>query len=245
MKNENGFSLIEIILALAILATIGLITINILAGQIATRQKISEINIDEHSIDAALNRITRDLQGAYISNQNYSSALNLSNRQITPQFYYKENQLIFFTMSFQSYLNGSNQSNQAMIRYNLQTNNSDSTKKQLVRVVDTNFTESIEKPDVGLTEILLDDVESLSFEFWNGNNYQKEWTTQSNDTLNKLPKMVKVHLSTYSVEKQPQLGNKISNENRKNYTLDTIVYLYNTQGQSEVSTPSWEEFKWQ
>lgn len=237
----SGFTLLEIILALSILATIGIVTINILSDQIATRRKIGELNNDEHSLNAALIRITKDLQGAYLPDQKNIASLNLSNRPVPPQFYLKKDNLIFFTMAFTSYLNGSNESNQAFVRYHTQTDLNDSNKKQLIRVVDTNFIDSIEQDDVGLSQILLSDIEDFSLEFWDGNDFQKDWNSQQ--TQNKLPKLVKIHLSSYASEER---GNKVtnSNEKRKTYILDTIVYLTNTQGQKEVNTPSWTEYKW-
>ncbi|MES2614216.1 MAG: type II secretion system protein GspJ [Bdellovibrionota bacterium] len=243
MIKQKGFTLLEIILALSILSTIGIITINILSDQIATRQKLGDLNTDAHSLDAALNRISKDLQGAYLPDSKNTS-LNLSYRPVAPQFYLKQENLIFFTFAFQSYISGSNQSNQAFVRYYTDTNPNDSSKRILYRVVDTDLVDSIEGNDIGLSQILLDDVESFHVEFWDGNKYVTDWDTQANDTQNKLPKLVKVHLSAYSVENkgQAQLNNK--DWKKKINTLDSIVYLINAQGQQEANKPTWAEYKW-
>ena len=242
---QKGFTLLEVILALSILATIGIVTINILAGQIQTRQKIGYLNNDEHSLNAALSRLTKDLQGAYLSNQINIASLNLSNRPIIPQFYVKKDSLIFFTMAFKSYLNGSNQSNQAYVRYYSETNPKDSSKKQLIRVVDTDLIDSIEQNDVGLSQVLLDDIETFSLQYWDGNKFNDDWTSLANETPNKLPKLVKIHLSSYSSENKEQIKVPHQTIKRQIYTLDTIVYLNNSKGQKEASTPIWTDYKWE
>lgn len=242
---EKGFTLLEIILSLSILGTIGVITINMLSNQIATRQKMSTLNADQHSLDAALNRITKDLSGAYLPDQKNANSLNLINRPVSPSFYLKNENLIFFTMSFVSYLNGSNQSNQAFIRYSIVPNPNDSKIKQLIRVTDTDFNENIEKEDVGFSQVLIEDLDSFRVEFWDGNSYRSQWNSQSSDTQYKLPKLVKVHVSSFSSEKIPAPPEVGKEQTRKTFALDTIVYLTNTQRQKEVTTPAWTEFKWQ
>ncbi len=244
-NNKAGFTLLEIILALSILATIGIITINILSGQIATRQKLADLNTEQHTLDATLNHITQDLQGAYLPDQKIISSLNLPNRPIVPRFYLKNENLIFFTQAFKSFLRDSNQGNQAFIRYTIKPDNDNSRKKQLIRAVDTDLIVSIEQTDVGIAEILIDDLESFKVEFWDGNKFRPEWDSSSGDTQNKMPKMVKIHLSLYSIEKPEQLQPENQIAKRKNFSLDTIVFLSNTQGQKEATAPTWSNYKWE
>jgi general secretion pathway protein J len=243
-QKQLGFSLLEIILALSILGTIGIMTINILSDQIATRQKLSELNTDQHSLNAALNRISQDLQSAYISNPQYNSSLNLANRTNIPKFVSNDNKLSFFTMSFLSILNGSNQSNQAFVKYFTQIDPNDINKKQLIRTVDTDFVDDIDQDNVGSTQVLLDNISEFTVSFWNGSDYQNNWDSKSSDTMNKLPKLVKIHLATFASERRSQIQTK-QNTEKTIYSLDTIVFLNNTQEQKEVQTPSWSDFKWQ
>ncbi len=239
---EEGFTLLEIILALSILATLGIMIIHLLSDQIKTREKISYLNTDEHALNSALNRLVKDLQGAVLSDQTNIASLNLFNRSVVPQFYVQKENLIFFTMAFKSYLNGSNQSNQAFVRYYTKTISKE--QKQFIRVIDTNLTDSIEQDDVGFSQVLLDDIESFSVKYWDGNSFLDTWSSKENNTRNKLPKLVKIHLASFTSEgkNQLQLDKNIKKQVR---ALDTVVYLNNTKGQKEVNTPSWVEYKWQ
>ena len=242
-KNEFGFTLLEIILALGILATIGVITINILSDQISTRQKLGQLNDDQHSLDAALNRMARDIQGAYLPNPKLIAYLNIGNRSNPPKFVQGRDSIILFTFAYHSYLNGSNESNQAFVKYSMSANPKDASKMQLIRVTDTDFVDSIDKDDTGLSQTLLEDVESFKLQFWDGNKFRDDWDSTSGDTQNKLPKMVKIHLSSYSGAEN-QVATAADKKNRKFYTLDTVVFLNNSIGQKEVTTPTWSEYKW-
>lgn len=246
--NEFGFTLLEIILAISILATIGVLTINILSSQIDTRQKVTDQNSAQHSINMAMQRLYEDLQSAYISDPSNSVVLNLSNRQVVPQFYFRNGNLVFSTQSYKSYIANSNQSNIAFVRYYIQPDPKDSKISQLIRVVDTDMAESIERKDVGLSEVLVSDLKDFSVSFWNGNEYRREWDSTANDTQSKLPKLVKIHLESYFPESDSEKQLKdISDSNqqkRKFIALDTIVYIMSTIGQKDVITPS-GDYKWQ
>ena len=113
MKNAHGFSLLEIILAISILATIGVMTINLLSGQITTRQKVTETNNQEHSIDMALSKIVKDLQGAFLTmadNSAASASYSMVSNNVAPKFAFSNSNLIFTTLNNISFIRNSNQS---------------------------------------------------------------------------------------------------------------------------------------
>jgi type II secretory pathway pseudopilin PulG len=245
-STECGFTLLEIILALGILATIGVMSINILSGQIAVRRKIAEINTQHHALNMAMQRIYTDLKGAYLSDQKNLASLNLFNRQVPPQFSYLHDNLIFSIQNYQSYLRDSNQSNLAFVRYFVQNDPKDSTKKQLIRDVDTDMKEKIELKDVGISLVLIPDLASFKIQFWNGNTFLDSWDSNASETKNLLPKLVKVHLETYLPDTSLQKKTTTSTtEKRASIKLDTLVYLINSNGQKEATTPQWREYKWQ
>ena len=101
-NSQNGFTLIEIILSISILATIGVLTINILSTQIDTREKVTAQNTAQHSINMAMERIYSDIQSAYITNPNDSNSLNTNIRPIIPQFSFKNENLIMSVKNYKS-----------------------------------------------------------------------------------------------------------------------------------------------
>lgn len=249
IKKQDGFTLIEIVLAISILATIGMLTINILTNQIETREKVTAHNSVQHAINMAMDKIYSDIQSSYVSNPNDLASLNLSVRAVPPKFSFKNENLILAVQNFRSLLGNSTQSNLAYVRYYIRPNNKDSKKLELIRVVDTDMVENIENSGVGFQEVLVPDLKSFSLEFWNGNEYQKEWDSSANDTQNKIPKLVKIHLETYfpesSSEKQILDLSPNTKKERRSFALDTIAYVLSSNGAQEVTEPSSGDFKWQ
>ncbi|APJ03272.1 type II secretion system protein [Silvanigrella aquatica] len=249
MKNfsQKGFSLLEIILAISILATIGVLTINILSTQILTREKVTEQNAAHHSINMAMQRIFDDIQGSYLPNTSDYGSLNISNRQIPPQFTYKNFNFIFTVQNHKSYLGDSNQSNFALVRYYARPDPKDSKKSQLIRIVDTDMIENIELQGVGYSEIIVPDLKDFYVSFWDGHEYRTSWDSTTNETQNKLPKLVKIHLESYITEssrdKQLQELSPATAIKRKTITLDTIVYILKTLDSPDL-TPFSGEYKW-
>jgi general secretion pathway protein J len=249
--SQNGFTLLEIILAISILATIGVLTINILSTQIDTRQRVTDQNSAQHSINMAMQRIYEDIQGAYISstNTNDINSLNLSSRQVQPQFYFKASNLVFSIQNYKSYLANSNQSNLAFVRYYTRPDPKDSKKSQLIRIVDTDMAENIDNQGVGFLEIIVPDLKDFSVSFWNGNEYRREWDSTANDTQGKLPKLVKIHLESYfpetNAEKQLKELSPGTENKRRFIALDTIAYILSTTGIPDVIPASGGNYKWQ
>lgn len=246
--SQNGFTLLEIILAISILATIGVLTINILSIQIDTRQRVTDQNSAQHSINMAMQRIYDDIQGAYISSANDTVSLNLSNRQVVPQFYFRSSNLVFSIQNHKSYLANSSESNLAFVRYYIRSNPNDSKKNELIRIVDTDMAKNIDGQGVGLLEVIVPDLKDFSVSFWNGNEYRKEWDSTANDTQNKLPKLVKIHLESYfaetNEEKQLTELSPSNQEKRRFISLDTIAYIMSTNNIQDVISPS-GDYKWQ
>lgn len=243
-STQQGFTLLEIILALGILATIGVMTINVLSGQIAMRRKISEINTEYHALNMAMQRVYTDLKGAYLSDPQNMASLNLFNRQVSPQFSYLHDNLIFSIQNFQSYTRNSNQSNLAFVRYYTDKDPNDSQKQQLIRVVDTEMKDKIEGKDIGTASVLLPDLAKFQIFFWNGNAFLDSWDSTTGESQNTLPKLVKVHIESY-LPQDPDAKKTEKSESRQTIKLETIVYLPNSAGKKESTTPQWQEYKWQ
>ena len=252
LKNRQlGFSLLEIILAIAILSSLVIMIINLLSGQITMRQKITDVTAQEHTIDMALSKVVKDLQGAFLSNSENASGSYMTSKNLPPKFLYKTPNLIFTTMNFVSFLSNSNQSSIAMIRYYTKDVEGKSEQKQLLRVNDTEMIDSLDREGVGVTEVLLDDVEEFKLQFWNGRVFVDDWDSSANETNNKLPRMVKIHIGSYFpqsiVDQQLKslAGKTFDKKDRKLIVLETIVYLPNTASQDEAIQPDWSEYKWQ
>lgn len=245
-RTSLGFTLIEVLLGIGILATISMFAIQALSIQIEHRNKLEQKNGAYHATHIAMARIYDDFR--------HVNAVADSGRtgSIKQALVWKPTgkSMFFTTHNYRSFMSGAPQSNVSQVRYTIKDDPKDAGKKQLWRTVDTELQNSIEYEDTGLSQLLVSDLAKFEVIFWDGQDFSNlgEWDTTASAYANKLPKMAKIHLSTYTpeLESQQQLnavgGNK-SNEEREKISLETIVFLLKTTDQSQLKEAS-GEYKW-
>jgi prepilin-type N-terminal cleavage/methylation domain-containing protein len=241
-KKQLGFTLIEIILALSILSSIGFLTIHVLSQQIDIRKKITDQNTAQRSLNVSLQLISHDLQGAYLFDPNNQAILNLSARQVIPQFYFQSGNLVFSIRSFYSYKENAPESDLAVVRYFVRPDPKDARKNQLVRVVDTQMAQNIENSNVGFLSVFVQNLKEFSVTFWNGTEFVQQWDSRANQTQNKLPKLVKIYLSKYIQEDEN--ASVLQTAQKPFLEFQTVVFMMGSLGQSDPITPALGNYKW-
>jgi hypothetical protein len=158
--------------------------------------------------------------------------------------------MFFTTHNYRSFMAGSPQSNVSQVRYTIKEDPKDASKKQLWRAVDTALQNSIEYEDTGISQLLVTDLAKFEVTFWDGQDFSNlgEWDTTSSTYSNKLPKMAKIHLSTFTPELESEqqlkdLNAKKGDKERDKIVLETIVFLLKTTDQAQLKEPS-GEYKW-
>ncbi|MBX9704248.1 MAG: prepilin-type N-terminal cleavage/methylation domain-containing protein, partial [Silvanigrellaceae bacterium] len=178
--DENGFTMLEIILSLSIISLLLIFGINLLGKQLETRKRIVDLNTHYHILNASIEIIFRDVQNAYLSEG--KARLQSQSKQLLPQFYFRGSSFVFATRGFQSYVRNSPQSNLAFVRYYIDEksdDNKDSFKeKKLVRVVDTNMLKDIESESVGISQVLVPELREFKVTFWNGSEFKSSWDSK-------------------------------------------------------------------
>lgn len=246
---QRGFTLLEVLLATGILASISVFAITSISNQMTIRNKLAGINESQHALNAGMTRVFDDVRHAYVLSKSDSVAANVSARPVRPVLYGKGGNLYFSAQNFNSLIAASPQSNIAMVRYYEREDPKDSARKQLVRVVDTDLRESIERAGVGTEQIVVHDLKQWSVLFWNGQDWTPEWDTNSADSSGKLPKMAKIsivaNMPLSDEEKQRrELDPAAAQSERPSLKLEAIAYLMFSAGQPDVKEPS-KEYKWQ
>jgi general secretion pathway protein J len=248
-SNEDGFTLLEIILAVGILSSISVFAITALSNQMEIRNQLSTVNEAQHAVHNAMSKVFDDMRHAYVLSKRDLVISGMGGSPTKPRLVGKPDLVWFSTHAIRSFAANAPESNIGFVRYAVVADPKDSSKKQLIRTLDQQFKESIERENVGVSQILMRDVKDFKITFWNGQDFTPEWDTDSSDAGGKLPKMAKISMATFfpqsegDIQKQ-ELDPNAQGKERKSLALETIVYLLYSAGQKDVKEAS-KEYRWQ
>lgn len=215
-RNSSGFTLIEIIIAIGILAAMTVSMAEITDNIISSKDRSGKRAEARHSTSIALAKITDDVRMAFIADKKF---------QGQDSFYltgFKANKtsLNFSTLSQIHYIKNNRDTNQVQVGYSLRKN--DSGYYDLVRRQTDYLVDDLEQG--GREFVLIKDVKDLEFEYYDSNkkDWKEEWDTESISFAGRLPQTVKIKITI--------LGEKISEDegdrNEFYYELMVPVEMY-------------------
>jgi len=247
-SGQWGFTLLEILVSIGLLTTIAAFSITSLSTQLENKNHLTLHNETQHALHAAMARVFEDVRHAYIVMKEDYGVANLSNRTVKPYLTHNSEGLRFTTQSFVSMIPNSPESNIAVVKYYDRPQPKDSTKKQLIRRFDPAMRESIDNTDVGVEQILLDDLSLFDIRYWNGLEYVEKWDTTTGDYANVLPKMAQIKMGVFiplTVEEKARMdANPNGDRKVQSLELHTSVYLMYSIGrpnpQTQASEHSWK-----
>ena len=187
--SRRGFSLLEVMIAIAITAVIGAMA----AGVFQQVDHASTVARDQGERYAgarlALTRLSRELSMAFIS-EHYDRARF---RDRPTLFKGDGEQLLFTTMSHVRLVQDVKESDQAVVEYLVErdpASNEDALfRREKARIDD--------EPDRGgRKDLVATHVKALSLRYWDlkRKEWVREWSTRSPERLNELPTRVRIEL---------------------------------------------------
>lgn len=256
-NSQSGFTLIEIIISVGIIASLSIYAVSAMSNQIETRNRLQQSNEATHSAHSAMMRLTEDLRHAYMVFGNEEQAAKSNSDMIgRPMFVMTEApRLLFMSQSHQSLIANRPEANIAYVQYLVcpdssapakvckSQSDSNSPKKQLVRVTDPSVKKTSDDAVLdGVAQVLVNDLKEFKVTAWNGQEFIKDWNTERSDFGRKLPKMVKVDLSVFMPEDMARKQFRDENSSadlteRPAMSLSTTVYLLYTNGQPDLKEP--------
>jgi prepilin-type N-terminal cleavage/methylation domain-containing protein len=257
-SSQSGFTLIEIIISIGIIASLSLYAVSAMSNQIETRNRLQQANEVFHAAHSAMMRLTDDIRHAYLAIGNDEAAARSSSDLIgRPMFVLNPSpRLLFMSQAYQSLIANKPESNIAYVQYLVCPDNaapsgvcrnspeSSSSAKQLVRIVDPSIKKISDDAVIdGVSQVLINDLKEFKVTAWNGQDFLVDWNTERSDFGRRLPKMVKVELTVFSPEDplrkqlREESGGGSDVPERKTFKLSTIVYLMYTAGQSDLKEP--------
>lgn len=188
-RGQQGFTLIEVLVALSILAFMMVIAWSTTYTASTVKQRYEAIDERNHEIRVAMNRIARDLSSAYLSaneDQNRVERRTLMKG--------KAEELRFSYFGHTPLWANANESEQGMIYYFLDADRRDASKTNLLRRENRRPSYEPWESEPAEIDVLLRDVDKIEFEYFDhtDNEWKSRWdTTAADGEKGRLPTRVR------------------------------------------------------
>lgn len=194
LRAQTGFTLIEIMIAVAILGLIGTLSFGTLRSSVDARERTMEVTDRYHQIRQSMLRMSRELQSAFLSEhrdcedpQNKTVFIGKSSSQGM--------RLDFTSFSHFKIRSDANESDQNELSYYVDTHPDDGSRKALFRREQARIDD--EPEEGGSSKVMAEDVVDIEFEFFDpiDKEWENEWDSTGMDFRGKLPLFVKIQMT--------------------------------------------------
>lgn len=201
---EAGFSLIEVIITLGILMSLTVAVASMLRAGFEVKDGLSQRARVIHRLSTVTLKISEDIQAAYYVNP-LTPYKNPTGRRTKGLFKIEKNgasgdKLTLTTKTHRSIVAGAYESDTTLVVYELRDSKEAPGRHDLYRGEWAVIPEDMKtEPPM---RILARHIKSFGIEFWTGDKWSKDyWDTGRGDTRNKLPRLVKINVEGYAVDR--------------------------------------------
>ncbi|AGC44206.1 general secretion pathway protein J [Myxococcus stipitatus DSM 14675] len=192
-RHARGFTLMEVMVAVAITALMG--TVVAMAFQTGlTAKETVETDADHYrQLRVAMNRMSREIGSAYVSDR--FDLKRFRDQQDRPtNFVGESDRLLFTTFAHQRLYTDVKESDQAVVEYFVEPSDDRKAKGRLDLKRRTNPNVDDRMDRGGTTDVLLEGVKKLEFEYWNSDKkeWDDEWDTRRLEQKSILPTRVRM-----------------------------------------------------
>jgi type II secretion system protein J len=194
LKGQSGFTLIEVVVSVGILATMSVLISSTMTNVIHLKVLAEHRAELRHVLTVTMAKLADDLGMAFLADV----SLQGKEAYYLTSFIGEENKLNFSTMSNIHYVKNGKDTDQVRVAYELSKNadgGEDLTRRQTDHLVDN--------PDKGGRRfILLKNVKAFTLQYYDSNKkeWQPRWDNDSISYAGRLPRMVKVNLTVVDQE---------------------------------------------
>ena len=223
IRNRRGFTLIEVLLAVTILATLSAIAWTAVTQMFQTEEIVQERQERYRMVRLAMNRMANEIGMAYVAGPDHGG------EELPGEYDFDDNQefdhigldepvqygmigrddeLDFTSFAHVRTMEGEKASHHAQIGYSTRvyTNEEGDRVQELVRRSSTNFDDDLTRG--GTIQTMIPEIENLNFEFWDpgepdlgteeelaDGRWTYEWDTTRNEHSGRLPTRVRIELT--------------------------------------------------
>lgn len=195
----RGFTLIEVLVAIAILAVISILVWQASGSTLTSKERFEKEDEEFQAATLALDRMARDLEGAVLfANPEFLGRSSSGELRTKTVFIGKDegdqDQVVLFTLTHIRYLKDAKESDQAEVSYFLEM---DPEHPGLFRLKKRESSPPDAEPEEGGEVItLLESVKELNFRYFDAprGEFYSSWDSTKMDQLNRLPRAVEILL---------------------------------------------------
>ena len=211
----SGFSLLEVLLAIAILSLVGALIYGGFAQTTINKKRV-ETDLDHsRTVHMALERMARELSMAFVSTHvNINPNLQTMRTAFIGKDRPGNDRIDFTSFSHRRLYRNVHESDQNSISYFLTSHPNDPSNKVLARREQNRIDE--DPSQGGKSQILLENVDSFDVEYFDPLTSQwiKTWnTTQATGQLNRLPSQIRIKLGVkdpHRPRRKQEFGTRVS-----------------------------------
>jgi general secretion pathway protein J len=188
-----GFTLLEVVVAIGVLALIGTLTFGTVAGAIEVRDVLERRDRTTQQARIAMDRLRRDLQLAYLTKN--TGAVNTYRTLFVGQDDAADDRLWFASLSHLRLYKDARECDQTEITYWTEADPNAEDARVLLRREAPRIDHEPEKD--GIIQPLAYNVRSFDVRFLDSqtNEWREEWDTTGADTPNRLPRAARITLT--------------------------------------------------
>ena len=203
-RSDAGFTLAEVLLAMAILGMIATLVWSSFGQMLGGRERATAIQEHYQNVRSAMNRMVREISMAFLTT--HQSA---DKRTIT--FFKGEDEspvdrLTFTSLAGLRLYRNANTCDQVVIGYYGEPDVDDPSRINLMRRVKRRLNEAWDDDEEYVSYVMAENVESLELEYYDPiqKEWVDEWDTMTVEKANRLPTMVKITLTVLDPHGEPQ-----------------------------------------
>jgi general secretion pathway protein J len=194
---RRGFTLIEIMVAVAIVAIVTTLTWSSFKSTFTTKQQIEATATRYRTVRLALDRMARELSMAYVS-QNEDRSQAERRTRLVGKRHADIDEILFSYYGHQRLYQDANEADTALVYYYSARDRDDGRKINLMRRETRRLSNYKVDEQAGEADIVCDDIVRMQLTYWDARDkiWREEWTTINADgQADRLPSKIKIMLT--------------------------------------------------
>jgi general secretion pathway protein J len=198
MSAHSGFTLVEVMIAVAILAIVSSLIFGSFSRVFEARDLVEKVQERYHNVRVALERLSREISMALIYDCRELDT-PMGERRFQTLFKVesmgKIDRLVMTTFSHLRMVRDANESDMNVLSYYGEDDPDDPAKTNLMRREKLRIDDEPEEEE-GTEMILCHDIESLQYELWDDTkqDWVDEWDCSQIERQNQMPRLVRISL---------------------------------------------------